>query len=71
MPTETIAAHNPALRLDWERFCSEKLVNFAAMQARIIRELVPGAVITHDFPGGGPGKTLDYTSVAAPYIYLK
>lgn len=65
VPTETIAAHNPALRLDWERFCSEKLVNFAAMQARIIRELVPGAVITHDFPGGGPGKTLDYTSVAA------
>lgn len=65
VPAETFAAHNPALRLDWERFCSAKIVDFAAMQARIIRELIPGAVITHDFPGGGPGKTLDYISVAA------
>ena len=25
LPTVTIAPHNPALRLDWERFCGENI----------------------------------------------
>ena len=64
LPTETITTHNPALRLDWERFCSKSIVDFANFQIRLIREIVPGAVILHDFPGGGLDKHVDYSEVA-------
>lgn len=63
-PSVTIAAHNPSLRLDWERFKSHKLRSFVERQAELIRSVVKGAVITHDFPGGGLGKSLDYASAA-------
>ena len=33
LPARTITTHNPALRLDWERFRSESIVKFAAFQA--------------------------------------
>ena len=52
-PMATITTHNPALRLDWERFRSESIVRFAEFQANLIRELAPNAVVMHDFSGGG------------------
>ncbi|MCI8510991.1 MAG: beta-galactosidase [Lachnospiraceae bacterium] len=64
LPARTITTHNPALRLDWERFLSKSVSDFAAFQAGIIRELIPNAVILHDFPGGGLGKHCDYSRVA-------
>lgn len=64
LPTETITTHNPALRLDWERFRSESACAFLEFQARLIREIIPGAVVTHDFPGGGLGKRVDYARAA-------
>ncbi|MCC8192205.1 MAG: beta-galactosidase [Ruminococcus sp.] len=64
LPSETITTHNPALRLDWERFRSRLIVDFIAFQARLIREISPDAVLMHDFPGGGLTKHVDYSKVA-------
>ena len=64
IPTSTITTHNPALRLDWERFRSESIVKYSDMQVDIIREIIPDAVIIHDFPGGGLDKHVDYSKLA-------
>ena len=64
LPTETITTHNPSLRLDWERFRNESIVNFAAFQSKLIKEIAPNAVVMHDFPGGGLDKHCDYSDVA-------
>lgn len=64
IPTETITTHNPALRLAWERFRSESIVKFADFQTALLKEVIPGAVVMHDFPGGGLGKHVDYSAVA-------
>ncbi len=64
LPLPTITTHNPALRLEWERFCSEKIVAFAEEQAQILRREIPGVTVMHDFPGGGLGKHADYSRVA-------
>ncbi len=64
LPAPTITTHNPALRLDWERFRSQSLCAFLDFQARLIRDLDPKAVIIHDFPGGGLDKSVDYAQAA-------
>ena len=64
-PMETITTHNPALRQDWERFRSKSIVDFIDFQAKLIKEIAPDAVVMHDFPGGGLGKHVDYSKVAA------
>lgn len=64
LPTKTITTHNPALRLDWERFRSESIVRFAAFQAKLLREIIPNVTVIHDFPGGGLGKHVDYSAVS-------
>lgn len=64
LPAETITTHNPSLRLDWERFRSESIVRFAEFQSTLIKEIIPDAVIIHDFPGGGLGKHVDYSHIA-------
>lgn len=64
LPAPTITTHNPALRLDWERFRSKSLCDFLDFQARLIREIDPQAVIIHDFPGGGLDKRVDYSQAA-------
>jgi beta-galactosidase len=65
-PTETITTHNPALRLDWERFRSKSITDFTDFQANLIKEIAPDAVVMHDFPGGGLTKHVDYSRVAKP-----
>ena len=64
LPTQTITTHNPALRLDWERFLNKSIVDFMAFQSRLIKECDPDAVVMHDFPGGGLDKHVDYSKVA-------
>ena len=64
LPAPTITTHNPALRLDWERFRSKSLCDFLDFQARLIREMAPQAIIIHDFPGGGLDKHVDYSQAA-------
>lgn len=70
LPTQTITTHNPALRLDWERFRSESIVRFAAFQCDLLREIIPNAVVMHDFPGGGLNKHVDYSAVASPLDFV-
>lgn len=65
LPAPTITVHNPALRLYWERFCSENIRAFAEEQCDIIRRIIPDAFIIHDFPGGGLTKSVDYAAVSA------
>lgn len=64
LPTQTITTHNPALRLDWERFRSESIVKFAEFQTNLLKEIIPNVVVIHDFPGGGLGKHVDYSVVS-------
>ena len=64
LPAPTITTHNPSLRLDWERFRSESIVKFADFQTEILKEVIPEAVVMHDFPGGGLGKHVDYSAVS-------
>ena len=64
LPAETIATHNPALRLDWERFRSKSVVDFMDFQAKLVREADPQAVVMHDFPSGGLDKHVSYADVA-------
>lgn len=64
LPTETITTHNPALRLDWERFRNKSIYDFIDWQAALIREVAPNANVMHDFPGGGLDKHVDYSRCA-------
>lgn len=41
MPLAAPAPHNPALLLDWYRFCSDAIVAFVRMQADALHELCP------------------------------
>lgn len=63
-PNATVTVHNPSLRLDWERFCSDKICDFARMQTEVIKSVIPSAVVIHDFSGGGLSKSLDYRRIA-------
>ncbi len=64
LPSATITTHNPALRLDWERFRNRSIVRFMDFQTKLIKEVAPEAVVMHDFPGGGLDKHVDYSQVA-------
>jgi beta-galactosidase len=46
MPMHAPATHNPALLLDWNRFCSDTIVQFVKMQADVLRELSPDHPVT-------------------------
>jgi beta-galactosidase len=46
MPKHTPTQHNPALLLDWNRFCSDTIVAFARMQADLLHELCPTLPVT-------------------------
>lgn len=63
-PMETITTHNPALRLDYERFRSKLIVDFIDFQAKLIKSIAGDAIVMHDFPGGGLSKHVDYSKVA-------
>ncbi|MEO5803280.1 MAG: beta-galactosidase [Verrucomicrobiota bacterium] len=46
MPMTAPTVHNPALVLDWRRFCSDTVVAYVKMQAELLRELTPDAPVT-------------------------
>jgi beta-galactosidase len=46
MPMSAPATHNPALLLDWNRFCSDTIIAFVQMQADVLRELSPDHPVT-------------------------
>ncbi len=46
MPRQAPSAHNPALVLDWHRFCSDTIVAFARMQVDLLHEICPKHPVT-------------------------
>jgi beta-galactosidase len=46
MPMRSPTYHNPALMLDWCRFCSDTIVQFVRMQAELLHEHSPGRPVT-------------------------
>lgn len=46
IPTGASFGHNPALLLDWSRFCSDTVVQFVKMQADLLREMTPKCPVT-------------------------
>jgi beta-galactosidase len=70
MPMVAPTVHNPALVLDWNRFCSDTIVQFVGMQAEILRKLTPDRPITtnlralrHRFDHFDLANILDFVSI--------
>lgn len=69
VPRITPTSHNPSLLLDWKRFCSDLIVDFAQLQISILRKKCPHQFITHNFMGFAEkvnyfdlGSSLDFVS---------
>jgi beta-galactosidase len=69
MPMAAPTAHNPALVVDWCRFCSDTIVQFIKMQADILHELTPHPVTTnlrplvHRFDHFDLADVIDFVSI--------
>ena len=70
MPMASPAQHNPALVLNWNRFCSDTIVQFVKMQADILRELTPDRPVTtnlralrHRFDHFDMAEVLDFVAI--------
>ena len=48
MPMTAPTLYNPALLVDWQRFCSDTIVAYARMQANLLREITPKIPVTHN-----------------------
>ncbi len=70
MPLRAPTVHNPALHVDWMRFCSDTAVAFVRMQADILREVTPAIPVTTNLRSFSPSNldmfdtatTLDFVS---------
>ncbi len=70
MPMAAPAPHNPALVLDWCRFCSDTIVQFARMQADLLHEATPNCPVTtnlrpllHRFDHFDLAEVIDFVSI--------
>jgi beta-galactosidase len=70
MPMTAPTSHNPALVLDWCRFCSDTIVQFVKMQADILHELTPRCPVTtnlrpllHRFDHFDLAEVIDFVSI--------
>jgi beta-galactosidase len=70
MPMSAPTVHNPALVLDWCRFCSDTIVQFVRMQADILHELTPNCPVTtnlrplvHRFDHFDLAEVIDFVSI--------
>ena len=70
MPLIAPTVHNPALIMDWMRFCSDTIVAYARMQSDLLRELAPGIPITQNlraltraFDHFDMAETMDFVSI--------
>ncbi len=62
MPRPAPAPHNPALLMDWHRFCSDTVVAFVRMQTELLKELSPNIPVTTNMRAFG--QNLDLFDVA-------
>lgn len=70
MPRQAPTGHNPALVVDWMRFCSDSCIAFVRCQAEILREITPDIPVTHNlraltrgFDHFDMAEVLDFVSV--------
>jgi beta-galactosidase len=70
MPMSAPAVHNPALVLDWNRFCSDTIVQFIRMQVDTLRKYTPNCPVTtnlralrHKFDHFDLAEVLDFVSI--------
>jgi beta-galactosidase len=70
MPMAAPTNHNPALLLDWNRFCSDTIVQFVKMQAEVLRHITPDRPVTtnlralrHRFDHFDLAEQLDFVSI--------
>jgi beta-galactosidase len=70
MPMIAPTMHNPALMLDWCRFCSDTIVQFVKMQADLLRAITPDCPVTtnlrpllHRFDHFDLAEVLDFVSI--------
>lgn len=70
MPMAAPTVHNPALVLDWCRFCSDTIVQFVKMQAQVLHELSPDRPVTtnlralrHRFDHFDLAEAIDFVSI--------
>jgi beta-galactosidase len=70
MPMHAPTVHNPALVLDWCRFCSDTIVQFVKMQADILHALTPKCPVTtnlrpllHRFDHFDLAEAIDFVSI--------
>jgi len=70
MPMVAPTQHNPALVVDWCRFCSDTIVAFVRMQADILHEATPHAPVTtnlralrHRFDHFDLADAIDFVSI--------
>ena len=70
MPMVAPTVHNPALIMDWMRFCSDTIVAYARMQSDLLRELTPGIPVTQNlraltraFDHFDMAETMDFVSI--------
>jgi beta-galactosidase len=70
MPMKAPTVHNPALVLDWNRFCSDTIVQFIRMQADLVRQYSPKCPVTtnlralrHKFDHFDMAEVLDFVSI--------
>jgi beta-galactosidase len=75
MPMAAPAVHNPALVLDWRRFCSDTIVQFVKMQADLLHELTPRCPVTtnlrpliHRFDHFDLAETIDFVSIESTAV---
>jgi beta-galactosidase len=75
MPMAAPAEHNPALLLDWRRFCSDTIVQFAKLQADILHELSPNCPVTtnlrpllHRFDHFDLAEVIDFISIESAAV---
>jgi beta-galactosidase len=70
MPMAAPTTHNPALVLDWCRFCSDTIVQFVKMQAEVLHQLTPQCPVTtnlrpllHRFDHFDLAEAIDFVSI--------
>ncbi|MCP4180652.1 MAG: beta-galactosidase [bacterium] len=63
IPKPTITFHNPALMLDFYRFRSDSIYQYAKMQIDIIKTQTDKQFVTHNFSGGLFDKAMDFAKI--------
>ncbi len=69
MPRKSPSVHNPALHVDWHRFCSDTAVAFVRMQVETIREVTPEIPITTNLRSFFPSH-LNLFDIAEPLDFV-